>query len=93
MHFFAFRSLTKNAKIFAFFAKFRLNLLHEKSIILAKKRNEKFREQNNAKISLRFRIFTSLISGKNAKFREKDCEIQTKMFAFFRETLAGNSGL
>ena len=31
-------------------------------------------------------FYLFLFSRKNAKFREKVCEMQTKIFAFFRET-------
>mgnify|MGYP000188342821 CR=1 FL=1 len=46
----AFPSIKKNAKIFAFFAKFRFNLFREKLRNFREKENAKISRKNNAKI-------------------------------------------
>ena len=51
-------------------------------IVFAKKFSPKY----ISRISLRYAFFASFIFAKNAKFREKVCEKQKKIFAFFRKT-------
>ena len=116
---FAFRLLVKNAKIFAFVAKFRfihsLIVMVERMYQILRYQSREFHKffwviyccsynthgftkfSHFAKIfsrnfhishfSRNFALFSLyLFSRKNAKLRDKICEMRTKIFAFFCET-------
>jgi len=77
---FAFRLFAKNAKIFALFAKFRLNLFREKVRNFCEKQISKFRKKNHGSISYDI-IKPLMLSSQSKEFQSFFCAIDCSCYS------------